>query len=47
VDAIELLSNTASSVDIGRWYLSNVRDPEDTDSFKQYAIPVGTSCFHH
>ena len=43
VDAIELRNNSASAVSIGRWYLSNVRDPEDADSFKQYAIPNGTS----
>jgi hypothetical protein len=42
VDAIELRSNTASGLDIGRWYLSNVRDPEDADSYKQYAISNGT-----
>ncbi len=43
VDAIELRNNSALAVSVGRWYLSNVRDPEDVNSFKQYAIPNGTS----
>ncbi len=43
VDSIELRNNTGSLIGIGRWYLSNVSDPEDIDSFKQYAIPDQTS----
>ncbi|HET6406457.1 MAG TPA: CotH kinase family protein, partial [Chthoniobacteraceae bacterium] len=43
VDSIELRSNSASALSVGHWYLSNVQDPEDADSFKQYSIPNGTS----
>jgi hypothetical protein len=43
VDAVELLSNAAAAVDVGRWYLSNIAEPENIESFRQYSIPVGTS----
>lgn len=43
VDSIELRNVSASAVSVGRWYLSNVQDPESVDSFKQFAIPNGTS----
>jgi CotH kinase protein/Lamin Tail Domain/Chitobiase/beta-hexosaminidase C-terminal domain len=43
VDSIELRNNSASAVNVGRWYLSNVQDPEDENSFKQYTIASSTS----
>jgi hypothetical protein len=43
LDTIELKNLTAAPIPIGGWYLSNVSNPEDADSYKQYAIPAGTS----
>ena len=43
VDAVELKNLTGAPISIGGWYLSNVANPENADSFKQYAIPAGTT----
>jgi|GEM_PF-311501 len=43
LDAIELKNLTAAPMAIGGWYLSNVTNPETADSYKQYAIPAGTT----
>ena len=43
LDAVELKNLTGSPVNIGGWYLSNLANPENADSFKQYAIPAGTT----
>jgi hypothetical protein len=43
VDALELMNPGTGTVAIGGWYLGDVVEPETEDSFRQYAIPAGTS----
>lgn len=43
LDTIELKNLTGAPIPIGGWYLSNVSDPENADSYKQYAIAAGTT----
>jgi hypothetical protein len=42
VDVIELRNNTAASINVGGWFVSNAAAPEDADDYKQYRIGPNT-----
>ncbi|MGI8602786.1 MAG: lamin tail domain-containing protein [Verrucomicrobiales bacterium] len=42
VDAIELRNNSAASVDVGGWFISDAGSPETVLDFKRFRIPNGT-----